>query len=104
MISKAHAGIAITRSSARTECDGALTGGFLYERIAGLISKEINGGLWRDGETLPSEDILTETYHVSRKTVRHALRLMERGGQIAKSQGKRSVIRCRKTERQWGRT
>jgi GntR family transcriptional regulator len=74
-------------------------GNFLYERIAGSIAKEIDDGLWRNGENLPSEDALTETYGVSRKTVRHALRLVERRGHIAKSQGKRSVIRCRKVEK-----
>jgi DNA-binding GntR family transcriptional regulator len=78
------------------------SGDFLYERIAERIVKEIGTGFWRNGEALPSETSLTESYGVSRKTVRHALRLVEQSGYIAKSQGKRSTIKCNKVEKLLG--
>ncbi len=73
-----------------------------YREIAGKLLGELAGGLWRDGELLPSESFLSRLYGVSRKTIRKALHIVEREGLIAKSQGRSSIVRHRRIEKTVG--
>ena len=53
-----------------------------------LLLKNTGNGVYK----LPSESILCERYHVSRQTVRTALRLLEEEGLIEKRQGSKVPI------------
>ena len=73
----------------------------LSAQVADALREEINKGAW--GEWLPGERALTDTFQVSRKTVRKALVLLSSEGQVeavptfgnrivaGKSKGRRSV-------------
>lgn len=56
---------------------------WLANILRGLLLKNTGNGVYK----LPSESILCERYHVSRQTVRTALRLLEEEGLIEKRQG-----------------
>lgn len=58
-----------------------------YERIAGEIAAERRQGFWRAGDTLPSEYTFSASFGVSRKAIRRAFDIFERGGLIDKTQG-----------------
>lgn len=48
-----------------------------YREIASSIKKDIENGLYHQGDKLPVERILCDQYKVSRMTVRHALQYLE---------------------------
>lgn len=75
---------------------------YAYERVAREIAAELRDGLWRDGDTLPSECAFSASLGVSRKTIRRALNIVERDGLIDKSQGRNSVVRSRRIEKTVG--
>jgi GntR family transcriptional repressor for pyruvate dehydrogenase complex len=50
--------------------------------LARLLAAEIARGRWKEGERLPSERRLAETYGVSRATVREGLRLLAGWGHV----------------------
>ncbi len=71
---------------------------FAYQRVAALLASELRRGLLRDGDALPPEAELAETFGVGRRTLRRALTMLERDGLIAKRQGRRSIFRSRRIE------
>jgi GntR family transcriptional repressor for pyruvate dehydrogenase complex len=59
----------------------------LAELIAGVLRERIMRGVYRDGEVLPKqEDLLTE-FHVSKPSIREALRVLETEGLIRVRRG-----------------
>ena len=70
-----------------------------YQRLAEEFTRELHGGLWRDGDPLPSENALAQAYNVSRRTVRQALDLLRRKGMISKAQGRCTIYRERAINR-----
>ncbi|MFV0559835.1 MAG: trehalose operon repressor [Enterococcus sp.] len=63
-----------------------------YEVIYQALERGILKGIYAPGDFLPSENILRDTYHVSRDTIRKALALLMANGYIQKIQGKGSLV------------
>jgi len=70
-----------------------------YQSIADTLRQEIEDGLYRDKELLPTEQLLCRRFQSSRQTVRRALDLLEKEGRITRRQGSGSYLR-EKTEPQ----
>ncbi|MFV0287899.1 MAG: GntR family transcriptional regulator [Mycoplasmatales bacterium] len=63
-----------------------------YEYIYNEILKQISANKLNIGEKIPSENVLSKKYNISRVTIRKSLDLLEQNGYIKKSQGKESVL------------
>ncbi len=63
-----------------------------YEIIYNEIIKQIDSGAIRIGESIPSENVLSEMFSTSRVTVRKSLAELENAGIIMKQQGKESIV------------
>ncbi len=63
-----------------------------YSRLHNTLKMQIQKGLYREGEQLPSEQELCTTYQLARSTVRQALSHLVLEGYIKKVQGKGSII------------
>lgn len=63
-----------------------------YEKIYNEIIGKINNGVYKVGDSLPSENELSTAFSTSRMTVRQALSELENDGIIIKRQGKESII------------
>ncbi len=59
----------------------------LYHQIANVLRSRIFGGDWSEGERIPAETNLAETFGVSLLTVRQALTLLENEGLLVRRQG-----------------
>lgn len=68
----------------------------LYLQVGDHLRRRIESGKLSPGDRLPPEMELAETYHVSRHTVREALRYLKSRGYIGSRQGKGSVVRDRR--------
>jgi GntR family transcriptional regulator len=75
--------------------------GKLFEQVAMLIEKRIDGGDWVAGERLPSIDALAETFDVAVVTVRQALDLLEDKGLIDRHQGRGTFVASNASEKRW---
>lgn len=64
----------------------------LYIKLSNVLKKQILGGVYQDGDLLPSENSLAGNYHITRSTVRQALEELAREGLIIKKQGKGSMV------------
>ena len=64
----------------------------VYQHIAVKITEQINNGRLEDGELLPSERELAETYGASRSSIRQALLLLQSSGLIAVRQRARARV------------
>ncbi|STZ77156.1 GntR family transcriptional regulator [Bergeriella denitrificans] len=64
-----------------------------YEQIRHLLQQELAKQSWPVGGTLPSEQILAETYGVSIGTIRKAVDLLVRDGLLEKVQGKGTFVK-----------
>lgn len=64
----------------------------LYSQVKDKIEKEIKAGIYKIGDSLPSEFQLCKDYDVSRTTVRIALQQLELEGRINKVQGKGTFV------------
>ena len=51
-----------------------------YLQVAEILRKEIAEGVFRDGQTLMTEEELRNRFDVSRQTVRQAIALLEDDG------------------------
>ena len=63
-----------------------------YQEIYNKLRGDIQSHVFQDGEKLPSETQMMETYDVSRQTVRRVLSLLEADGLIRKSRGSGSFV------------
>lgn len=68
----------------------------LYLQIADHLRRSMESGKLPSGEQLPPETQLAESFHVSRHTIREALRYLKARGYVASRQGKGSVVRDRR--------
>lgn len=68
----------------------------LYLQIKNLIQRQIEEGMYADGDKLPSESQMCQAYSVSRIPVRKALGMLEAEGLIQSFQGKGSFVKTPK--------
>lgn len=66
-----------------------------YHTVASAIAEMIRDGQVADGDRLPSEADLAETYNVSRATIRNALSLLQADGLVETWNGSGSFVRFR---------
>ena len=64
----------------------------LYHQVKTLLLQEIEAGRWKPDDRLPPENELIRRFHVSRITVRHALRELEQLGYIRREQGRGTFV------------
>ena len=64
-----------------------------YEAVAQAIKTDIENGVYKEGQPIPTEELLTAQYDVSRQTIRKALSLLVEDNLILKRQGSGSVVR-----------
>lgn len=64
----------------------------LYAIVAQRLTEEIAGGAFFDQDKLPSEEKLGRMFGVSRATIREALSVLEKQGQIRRVQGLGTII------------
>ena len=63
-----------------------------YIPIYNRLYDDIVQGVYEKGSLLPSENVLSEKYHVSRNTLRQALTILNQDGYIYKKQGKGTYV------------
>lgn len=71
----------------------------LYYQVKHSILENIENGVWKPGDSLPTERWLCENYDVSRVTVRKALDELLQDGAIVRSKGKTALVAHQKMER-----
>ena len=64
----------------------------LYHQLKTAILGDIQGGCWKPGDRLPTEDALIARFHVSKITVRQALRDLAAMGYIRRAQGRGTFV------------
>jgi GntR family transcriptional regulator len=64
----------------------------LYQQLRTAILRDIQTGRWRPGDRLPTEDALIKRFHVSKITVRQALRELSQLGYIRREQGRGTFV------------
>lgn len=63
-----------------------------YEQVFKKIEQDITSGVYQAGDFLPTENELTQTYQMSRDTIRKALKLLAEAGLIQKIHGSGSQV------------
>ena len=63
-----------------------------YEQLFKDLEHDITSGIYQAGDYLPTENELTQTYHMSRDTIRKALSLLAEAGLIQKIHGSGSQV------------
>lgn len=71
-----------------------------YVPIYDILYSDIIGGKYKNSDLLPSENVLSERYGVSRNTIRQALTILREDGLIRKEQGKGSIVTYTEGERE----
>ena len=71
----------------------------LYKQLEELILDKITSGTLTPGSKLPTENELSEQYHVSRVTVRKAFAALDSQGYLEKKSGKGTFIAEKKMQR-----
>lgn len=69
----------------------------LYAKIYKTLREEIENGLYRVGDLLPSEEELEKRFGASRTTIRNALGELEREGFVVRRRGKGTIVQEPKT-------
>ncbi len=64
----------------------------LYRQIKGLITRELQTGVWRPGEAIPSEQELAARFKVSQGTVRKAIDELAADNLLVRRQGKGTFV------------
>ncbi|MCL4251152.1 MAG: GntR family transcriptional regulator, partial [Anaerolineae bacterium] len=70
----------------------------LYRQLYDMLRQQIDAGVLKVGDPLPTEEKLTETYGISRVTTRKGLQLLTDAGLLIRQPGKGTYINARKTE------
>ena len=65
----------------------------IYQMVFDDLKAKIQSSEYKNGDKLPSENMLMDVYGVSRQTIRQALGMLEKEGVLEKSQGKGSFVR-----------
>ncbi len=71
-----------------------------YLPIYDRLYSDIIGGKYKNSDMLPSENVLSDQYEVSRNTIRQALTILKEDGLIKKQQGKGSIVTYREREKE----
>lgn len=71
----------------------------LYQQLAEILQQGISNGTYPAGSKLPTELELSNTYHVSRVTVRKALGILTDHDEIERKTGKGTFVKERKLRR-----
>lgn len=74
-----------------------------YEAVAQAIKNDIENGVYKEGQPIPTEELLTAQYDVSRQTIRKALSLLVEDNLIIKRQGSGSVVRPKRLNPRTGK-
>ena len=69
-----------------------------YQRLKGFLTGQIEAGVLKPGDRLPSEAELVRQFSVSRMTANRAFNELEGEGAITRVQGRGSFVAVRKTE------
>lgn len=69
----------------------------LYLSLKNKICEKIFSGVYKEGENLPPERVLSEYYNMSRVTVRKSLALLEKEGILERLQGSGTRVKFRET-------
>ncbi len=69
----------------------------LYIKISRILKEEIESGLYKVGDLLPSEEELERRFGASRTTIRNALGELEREGLVLRRRGKGTIVQEPKT-------
>ena len=64
-----------------------------YLQVADILRKEIAEGVFRDGQTLLTEEELRFRFNVSRQTIRQAIALLEEDGLVDRRRGSGTYVR-----------
>jgi GntR family transcriptional regulator len=64
----------------------------LYQQIKGLITRELQAGVWKPGEAIPSELELAARFKVSQGTVRKAIDELAADNLLLRRQGKGTFV------------
>jgi len=67
----------------------------LYAQLAELLRRRIARGDWKEGDRLPSHELLTREFAVARVTVRQAITLLEEDGLVLSRQGRGTFVIAR---------
>ena len=70
----------------------------LYRQLYDMLRQQIDAGVLKIGDPLPTEEQFTETYNISRGTTRKALQLLTDEGLLIRHPGKGTYINAQKTE------
>ena len=69
-----------------------------YVKIHDAIRKEIEEGIWKIGQRLPSERDLADVYEVSRMTLRQAITLLVDEGILERRVGSGTYVSGRRVQ------
>lgn len=69
-----------------------------YIRIRNSIKEEIDEGIWKIGQRLPSERTLSENFEVSRMTLRQAITLLVEDGILERRVGAGTFVASRRVQ------
>jgi GntR family transcriptional regulator len=64
----------------------------LYRQVAAQLVDRIQSGFWKVGDNLPSENLLSKEFGVSRQTIRQALQFLQENGYIHRHQGSATKV------------
>lgn len=64
----------------------------LYVQLYQILRGGIHGGVYKIGEPIPSEPVLSNTYGITRGTVRHAISLLVAEGLVKQVRGKGTLV------------
>lgn len=73
----------------------------LHREVANKLIERISTGIYPVGTLLPTESDLTEAFHVSRHTVREAVRQLQIMGLVTKRQGHGTSVKSNQIQRQF---
>src|SRR5215216_2174914 len=64
----------------------------LYQQIKALMTRDLQAGVWRPGEAIPSETELAARFKVSQGTVRKAIDELATDNLLVRRQGKGTFV------------
>ena len=84
--------MANSSSSRGAAADGGPAFSPLYQQIKGLITQDLQDGLWKPGEVIPSEFELAARFKVSQGTVRKAIDELAADNLLVRRQGRGTFV------------